>query len=183
MRRYYIVEGDKTTVSGIVQKHVGAGSTTSWHGRTVSNIGDKVLCPACKSVGIIQPVGERQPLGNKGFIPALNDDLCVCKCSPPPKLIHSQMVFYQDNTAQSSANLSNISSHFLNQNDEFEAYYEFEGFEDIKYLEKNNVNENIYLLTSNKTRVFLNQNEFDEIDCFLEIDSFSEQQSRYLTEE
>lgn len=26
----------------------------------------------------------------------MNDDLCICKCSPPPKLIHSQEVFYQD---------------------------------------------------------------------------------------
>ena len=96
MRRYYIIEGDKTTANGIVQKHIGAGSTTSWHGRTVSNIGDKVHCPACKSVGIIQSVGDRNPFGNKGFIPALNDDFCICKCSPPPKLIHSQTVFYQD---------------------------------------------------------------------------------------
>lgn len=104
MKRYYIVEGDKTTVNGIVQKHSGSGSTTSWHGKVVSNIGDKVVCPACKSVGVIQAVGSRLPFGNKGYTPAMNDDICVCKCSPPPKLIHSQTVFSQE-TDDSSESL------------------------------------------------------------------------------
>lgn len=114
MRRYYILEGDKTTVNGVVQKHTGAASTTSWHGRTVSNIDDKILCPACKSEGKIKPVGERHSFGNKGFIPALNDDLCICKCSPPPKLVHSQTVFYQD-VASEVGDTSNASSmHGLN---------------------------------------------------------------------
>lgn len=109
MKRYYIVEGDKTTAGGIVQKHTGSGSTTSWHGKTVSNIDDKIDCPACNSVGKIQPVGDRQSFGNRGFIPALNDDLCICKCSPPPKLIHSQTVFYQ-NISDNVSTASSISS-------------------------------------------------------------------------
>lgn len=29
-------------------------------------------------------------------MPALNDDLYICKCNPPPRLVHSQTVFYQD---------------------------------------------------------------------------------------
>ena len=96
MRRYYILEGDKTTVDGIVQKHTGAGSTFSWHGRTQSHIGDKVACPACKSVGEITATGARHPFDNHGHTPALNDDICICKCSPPPKLVHSQTSFFQE---------------------------------------------------------------------------------------
>lgn len=114
MRRYYILEGDKTTVNGVVQKHTGAASTTSWHGRTVSNIDDKILCPACKSEGKIKPVGERHSFGNKGFIPALNDDLCICKCSPPPKLVHSQTVFYQDVASGVGDTSNTTNTHSLN---------------------------------------------------------------------
>lgn len=96
MKRYYILDGDKTTVGGIVQKHIGGGSTFSWHGKTQSHIGDKVDCPACKSVGIILAVGARVSFNNNGHIPALNGDLCICKCSPSPTLVHSQTVFLQD---------------------------------------------------------------------------------------
>ena len=66
MKRYYIVEGDKTTANGIVQKHTSGASTTSWQGKIISNIGDKVSCPKCKSIGIIQAVGQRKPFGNQG---------------------------------------------------------------------------------------------------------------------
>lgn len=35
--------------------------------------------------------------------PALNDDLCLCKCSPPPKLVHSQMSFKEKVSSQGVA--------------------------------------------------------------------------------
>lgn len=35
MKRYYIVEGDKTTANGIVQKHTSGASTTSWQGKII----------------------------------------------------------------------------------------------------------------------------------------------------
>jgi uncharacterized Zn-binding protein involved in type VI secretion len=141
MKRYYIVEGDKTTANGIVQKHTSGASTTSWQGKIISNIGDKVSCPKCKSIGIIQAVGQRKPFGNRGFLPALNNDLCICKCKQPPKLINSQTVFYEDSSQIVTDNLSITSSsrkaqselktgiESKNQKDEFEAFYEFEGFD------------------------------------------------------
>lgn len=34
---------------------------------------------------------------------ALNDDLCLCKCNPPPKLVHSQMSFKEKVSSQGMA--------------------------------------------------------------------------------
>lgn len=95
MRRYHIVEGDKTTVDGIVQPHTGNGAKVTWHGKIKSYIGDKVLCKACNSMGVIQASGSRVSFSAHKLMPALNDDLCICKCNPPPKLINSQTVFYE----------------------------------------------------------------------------------------
>ena len=95
MRRYHIVEGDKTTADGVVQPHTGAGATFKWHGKTKSYVGDKVLCKACQSVGVIEASGSRLSFSVNGLMPALGGDLCICKCSPPPKLVHSQMVFFE----------------------------------------------------------------------------------------
>lgn len=44
-------------------------------------------------MGQIVPSGPRLSFSLGGAIPALNDDLCLCKCSPPPKLVHSQTSF------------------------------------------------------------------------------------------
>ncbi|STZ64279.1 Uncharacterised protein [Moraxella lacunata] len=58
-----------------------------------SCIGDDVWCPACQSMGQIVPSGPRLSFSLGGAMPALNDDLCLCKCNPPPKLINSQTSF------------------------------------------------------------------------------------------
>lgn len=181
MRYYHIVEGDKTTANGVVQPHIGAGATFKWHGKTKSYVGDKVLCKACQSVGVIEASGSRLSFSVNGLMPALDGDLCVCKCSPPLKLISSQVVFYEnvlDNTQQKLCVRNSSSS----QDFGFEGYYEFEGFENINYIEVNNSSVDRYLLTNNATRTIKDKYEFEKIDCFVEIDSFAEQKPRYLTE-
>ncbi len=96
MKRYYIIEGDVTSVGGVVQRHTGSAQTTTVYDKIVSNIGDKINCSACGSVGTIKAVGHRQPFGNHSNIPAMQEDICVCNCSPPPVLKHSQELFYQE---------------------------------------------------------------------------------------
>ena len=117
MRRYHIVEGDKTTADGVVQPHTGAGATFKWHGKTKSYVGDKVLCKACQSVVVIEASGSRLSFSVNGLMPALGGDLCICKCSPPPKLVHSQTVFYETtNDSHSVTSNSNIEKSSSNIN-------------------------------------------------------------------
>ncbi|MFC6052722.1 hypothetical protein A6M14_07750 [Acinetobacter sp. Ac_877] len=120
MIRYQIFENDKTTVGGIVQRHTGGGKSFIWHGRLASNIGDKVNCPACGSTGIIQAAGMRRPFDNHKDIPALDGDLCICKCSPPPVLKNSQTTFKHNVTGGIVINIPknplNVSVPSLQQN-------------------------------------------------------------------
>jgi uncharacterized Zn-binding protein involved in type VI secretion len=91
MKRYLILNGDKTTVSGIVQ---AASTTIQLEGRDVAHEGDPVQCPACKTTGTIQCDGPREVMtAPDGRHAALSDDLCICGCEPPPKLIASQQNF------------------------------------------------------------------------------------------
>lgn len=90
--RYYILEGDTTTAGGIVQKTTNTLSFKVY-GKEQSYIGDDVWCPACQSMGKIIPDQDRLSTKVNGRMPALNDDLCLCKCTPPPKLVHSQTTF------------------------------------------------------------------------------------------
>ncbi|UYZ89111.1 PAAR domain-containing protein [Moraxella bovis] len=90
--RYYILEGDTTTAGGIVQKTTNTLSFKVY-GKEQSYIGDDVWCPACQSMGKIIPDQDRLSTKVNGRMPALNDDLCLCKCNPPPKLVHSQTSF------------------------------------------------------------------------------------------
>ncbi|MDO4250240.1 MAG: hypothetical protein Q4C68_01875 [Moraxella sp.] len=62
-------------------------------GKKQSCIGDDIWCPACQSMGKIIPDQDRLSTKINGRMPALHDDLCLCKCSPPPKLVHSQTTF------------------------------------------------------------------------------------------
>ena len=94
MTRYMILDGDHTTVAGTVR-----ATATSFElgGRHIAHEGDDVICPACKTVGKIQCVGPRQPMtGPDGRPVALSDDLCICKCAPPPKLVPSQQMMSVD---------------------------------------------------------------------------------------
>lgn len=87
MRRYFIVVGDKTTSGGTVLE---SDQTVTIHGRAQSYHGARIYCPACKSEGRIAGVGPTRPHTMHGKQAALENDLCICKCEPPPRLIASQ---------------------------------------------------------------------------------------------
>ncbi|UZA16253.1 PAAR domain-containing protein [Moraxella bovis] len=92
LTRYYILENDTTTAGGIVQTTTNP-IVFNVDGKKQSCIGDDVWCSACQSMGKIVPTGPRLSFSLGGAMPALNDDLCLCKCNPPPKLINSQTSF------------------------------------------------------------------------------------------
>jgi hypothetical protein len=49
-----------------------------------------VSCPTCNSTGVIEPDGPRLGHRFNGRLMALSDDVCRCKCSPPPRLVANQ---------------------------------------------------------------------------------------------
>ncbi|BCL85895.1 PAAR domain-containing protein [Ralstonia solanacearum] len=87
MRRYYIRSGDKTTAGGVVAQ---AEERFKHNGIPVAYSGAEIYCHTCKSVGYIQNVPPYRPFGILGKQIALEGDICVCKCNPPPRLIASQ---------------------------------------------------------------------------------------------
>jgi uncharacterized Zn-binding protein involved in type VI secretion len=90
-KRYYIHVGDKTTTGGVV---ITGLSTITWHDHICSFDGDKIQCPACKSIGTIKIAGTRiSHTGSHDKEMALDGDLCICKCKPPPRLIASQSIY------------------------------------------------------------------------------------------
>ncbi|MEK7887765.1 PAAR domain-containing protein [Burkholderia contaminans] len=94
MRRYDIVKGDTTTVGGIVQ---GGDGNDLIGGREQAYEHDPVWCPVCKTLGKIACTGPRiSTTGPDGRETALSDDLCMCACPTPPKLVASQSVSYVD---------------------------------------------------------------------------------------
>ncbi len=90
--RYHITLGASTTAGG---KVISASAFRAIHGAQVACEGDAVFCPACKSPGVIEIAGARLSEKVHGKQVALSDDLCRCKCTPPPKLIASQSVSRQ----------------------------------------------------------------------------------------
>jgi uncharacterized Zn-binding protein involved in type VI secretion len=88
MKRYLILNGDKTTANGTVQ---AVATTIQLSGQDVTHEGDSVSCPACNTTGKIKCDGTRQIMtAPDGRHAALSEDLCICGCHPPPKLIASQ---------------------------------------------------------------------------------------------
>jgi uncharacterized Zn-binding protein involved in type VI secretion len=88
MKRYLILNSDKTTANGTVQ---AAPTTIQLGGQDVAHEGDSVSCPTCNTTGKIQCDGPRQVMtAPDGRHAALSDDLCIFNCHPPPKLIASQ---------------------------------------------------------------------------------------------
>ncbi|MGH8777561.1 PAAR domain-containing protein [Paraburkholderia sp.] len=88
MTRYLILDGDRTTASGTVHANP---TTLEYENKHVAHEGDDVACPACNSTGKIKCDGPRLTMpGPDGRHTALNDDLCICKCTPPPKLVALQ---------------------------------------------------------------------------------------------
>lgn len=88
------------------------------YGKEQSYIGDDVWCPACQSMGKITPDQDRLSTKVNGRMPALNDDLCLCKCSPPPKLVHSQTGFREivsETSQESSIKASDVKKNNLEE--------------------------------------------------------------------
>lgn len=92
MKRYHITLGAATTAGGSVSAASG-GHTIN--GARVAVDNDPIACPACRSIGRISCVGPRVPERTNGKAVALQDDLCICLCSPPPRLLPSQALKYQ----------------------------------------------------------------------------------------
>ncbi|WP_241669108.1 S-type pyocin domain-containing protein [Pseudomonas sp. CFBP13528] len=87
MRRYNITTGSTTTAGG---KVTGGCERTSFNGELISREGDRVACPACGTEGFIALVGPHLHEEWNGKQAALEGDLCICKCDPPPELIANQ---------------------------------------------------------------------------------------------
>jgi uncharacterized Zn-binding protein involved in type VI secretion len=90
--RYFITLGAPTTAGGRV--------TSANHAATIDDVpmaleGDTCWCPVCLSEGVIRPDGPRLSDTFDGRELALADDLCVCKCSPPPRLVAAQTFMCQ----------------------------------------------------------------------------------------
>ncbi|GLQ52320.1 PAAR domain-containing protein [Dyella flava] len=94
MRRYDILKGDSTTAGGTVE---GGDANDMVNNREQAFENDPVWCPACNTLGRIVCDGPRISMkGPDGREAALSDDLCVCRCSPSPRLIPSQSTSYVD---------------------------------------------------------------------------------------
>ena len=100
MRRYFITRGAKTTAGGTV---VGGLTGFCITQVDIALEGHEVLCPMCKTTGVIVCVGPRLEQWARGRRVALSDDLCRCKCDPPPRLLADQFERFQTLIAEDSA--------------------------------------------------------------------------------
>ncbi|MGV8917525.1 MAG: PAAR domain-containing protein [Pseudomonas sp.] len=110
MMRYNITVGAKTTAGGTV---LTGCYFAEIEGKLIACETDTIACPACDSIGKISCVGPRNDETFDGKNSALQDDICLCKCSPPPRLIANQFLkchqiearatTRRDNAATSSA--------------------------------------------------------------------------------
>ncbi|CAD6530438.1 hypothetical protein LMG28727_02657 [Paraburkholderia kirstenboschensis] len=92
MRRYHLKQGDHSSAGGIVLE----GEETCTHfGTAMTYLGAKVYCPTCKTVGVIAGKGPRLSDTMMGKEAALDGDICVCNCEPPPVMSASQNNSYQ----------------------------------------------------------------------------------------
>lgn len=87
MRRYVITLGALTTSGGRV---VSASSDVRIGDAAIALEGDLVACPVCNTTGKILCVDPRIPETWNGKNVALENDLCVCRCATPPKLMPNQ---------------------------------------------------------------------------------------------
>jgi uncharacterized Zn-binding protein involved in type VI secretion len=99
-KRYHITLGATSTAGG---KVTSASSMMSIQGTRMALEDDKVFCPACNSEGVIKLDGPRVSESFNGRQVALADDLCMCKCNPPPRLVANQTVRFQNINAERHA--------------------------------------------------------------------------------
>lgn len=89
MRRYFITLGATTSAGG---KVVSASSEGRIDGVAIALEDDLVACPVCNTTGKIRCVGPRIPETWNGRNVALENDLCICRCDAPPRLLTSQVL-------------------------------------------------------------------------------------------
>ena len=87
LKRYLILLGAQTTAGGTVKT---ATSFMAHEGRPFALEGDAIDCPACGRQGTIGCVAPRLDVRYNGRQYALEHDLCLCGCSPPPRLVANQ---------------------------------------------------------------------------------------------
>jgi uncharacterized Zn-binding protein involved in type VI secretion len=93
MRRYYLKKDDQSSAGGVVLE----GEETCMHyGTAMTYLGAKVYCHTCKTVGLIVGQGPRLSDTMMGKEAALDGDVCICKCDPPPVMIASQNDSFQE---------------------------------------------------------------------------------------
>lgn len=91
-KRCYITLGAATDAGG---KVVTASSDVVLDGARRALEGDLVDCPACRTQGRIACDGPRLAVSEDGRRPALEDDVCLCGCSPRPRLLANQERYRQ----------------------------------------------------------------------------------------
>lgn len=87
MQRFLLKKGDRSTAGGTVIEGI---ESCTHHGTPLTFVGAKVYCPACKTTGFVGAKGPRWPDQMMGTEQALEGDICICKCDPPPTMIASQ---------------------------------------------------------------------------------------------
>lgn len=93
--RACILRLDRTTALGTVLDGI---EDTGVEERGMSYLGARVQRPACGTVGYIEASGPRdEESAIDGKLPALENDLCRCGCTPPPRLIASQHEWTYEN--------------------------------------------------------------------------------------
>jgi uncharacterized Zn-binding protein involved in type VI secretion len=97
-QRAWIRKGDRTTANGVVTSGL---ETFTLLDQPIAFEGDSISCPACNSTGVIHCVGTRVPTtGPHGREMALEGDICICRCSPPPRLVGSQTHSYTEGNGE-----------------------------------------------------------------------------------
>jgi uncharacterized Zn-binding protein involved in type VI secretion len=102
-KRCYITLGAATDAGG---KVVTASSGVLLDGIPRALEGDLVDCPVCHAQGRITCAGSRLNASEDGRMPALENDVCLCRCNPPPRLVASQQRYRQWVLDEPAYNLS-----------------------------------------------------------------------------
>jgi uncharacterized Zn-binding protein involved in type VI secretion len=92
MKRYHITLGATTTAGGTV---ISASSLGTIDGMTMAVEGDQISCPSCRAIGRIVCDGPRLSETWNGKQAALAHDLCLCRCSPLPRMVANQTRRFQ----------------------------------------------------------------------------------------
>lgn len=93
LRRYHMRAGATTTAGGVV---IASCDWYTVNGVPLAREGDPVDCPACGRQGVIKCVAPRLADSFEDKEYALSEDLCICGCRPPSKLIADQDFHYQE---------------------------------------------------------------------------------------